>query len=291
MPPFEKVVEFLVQKSGRSQEDILELVSSKLKEFAGLVSKEGALHLVANDLQIPIDTQLVTDISQIQVGKDFTIQATVEKKYEPKSFTSAKREGKVGSLQLRDSTGTIRLVFWNEDCIHMQQFSQGSTYKIKQLNAKDNKGQIELLYSSRSKVEVIQAAPQTQMKINELAVAQEASIQGIIVAVNAPKFYTVDRKTKKKTLEPFDPAIHDKSWLMSISIDDETDVIRATAFRDVACQLVSCTQEQFGIFETAPFDAIQHKLLGATIKARGRVTQNPLQEKKELVLTSVELLD
>ena len=52
--PFEDIVIKIKEKAGISEDEINSKVDEKLKQLSGLVSKEGAAHIVANELGVKL---------------------------------------------------------------------------------------------------------------------------------------------------------------------------------------------------------------------------------------------
>ena len=52
---FEDILEKIVDETDASEEDIEEEVEEKMDEFEGLVSEEGAIHLVAKEYGVQVE--------------------------------------------------------------------------------------------------------------------------------------------------------------------------------------------------------------------------------------------
>ena len=52
--PFEQLVGKIKKESNISEDEINEKVNDKMKQLSGLISKEGAAHIVANELGIKL---------------------------------------------------------------------------------------------------------------------------------------------------------------------------------------------------------------------------------------------
>ena len=50
--PYEKLLERMQEASGKSKEELAKKIQAKLEELSGLISKEGAAHIVANELGV-----------------------------------------------------------------------------------------------------------------------------------------------------------------------------------------------------------------------------------------------
>ena len=105
--------------SGKLGSDELELkLKAKINELSGLISEEGAAHIIANELGVEIvstNTTKKLKIKEIYAGmRSVTTVGKVMRKFEVREFSKEDRSGKVCSVILGDDTGTIRTVFWND---------------------------------------------------------------------------------------------------------------------------------------------------------------------------------
>jgi replication factor A1 len=99
---------------------IEESISKKKVEAGGLLTDEGAVYMVANDLGIDLSKEKVMKtrmtISDLLLGtSDATITGTVLAVYPVRSFQRKNgREGKVVRVVLGDITGIVNVVLWDE---------------------------------------------------------------------------------------------------------------------------------------------------------------------------------
>ena len=109
----EKLIEELVKKSGKSREEIEELVENKIKEFNGLISRKGAILLVAKKLGVKLGEskeeykeKKIVDIEPWELVK---VKGVIRKNYGVKEYS----KGKYQVITLGDETGVIKVVIWN----------------------------------------------------------------------------------------------------------------------------------------------------------------------------------
>src|SRR3989338_9422368 len=153
--PYEQIVERIKKEANISESDIDERINSKMKQLSGLISKEGAAHIVANELGIKLfdafsgKLQIKNIVSGLRnvdtVGKVLQV-------YELREFKTNERQGKVASLVIGDETGTVRVVLWGEQADNIKTISQGMVLKIAGGYVRDNNGRIELHLNDRSKL-------------------------------------------------------------------------------------------------------------------------------------------
>jgi replication factor A1 len=107
-------VGLIKEKSGVSEDEINRRVKEKISQLSDLVSKEGAAHIVANQMGISLmNLPKKLKINEIKEGmRNVEVVGKVTKVFDVREFTVGEREGKVGSLFIGDETGTIRVTLW-----------------------------------------------------------------------------------------------------------------------------------------------------------------------------------
>jgi len=153
--PFDTLIKKLVEKSGESQAEIDKRIAEKLNEFSGLISKEGAAHIVANELNIPIGDVAAGPfkIKELRLGmKNITVTGKVLAKYNVTSFAKNGREGRVASLNFGDTTGTCRVTFWHDDVLLHERIQENDIVSLTNLSTKDNRNVLELSASAQTKI-------------------------------------------------------------------------------------------------------------------------------------------
>ena len=76
--PYDKILEKICQETGKSQDEITKLVETKLKQLPGLISREGAAYIVANELGVSISKKTPFKINEIpETGFITTFEAKV----------------------------------------------------------------------------------------------------------------------------------------------------------------------------------------------------------------------
>jgi len=136
--------------------------------------------------------------------------------------------GKVRSINLIDSTGTIRITFWNDDAEKINDFEIGNFISITHLNPRlsnIDSNTIELyanknsLINKKDKKLIIKSKLVDNIKLlqNQRNIV---SLQGIISSID---------NLKKVSLKS-----GEEMSLLSFTVSDETDGIRVTLWRDKA---------------------------------------------------------
>ncbi|TFG08730.1 MAG: DUF2240 family protein [Promethearchaeota archaeon] len=197
------------------------------------VSRLGKLILSPNDVdykKFPKIKHQVISISEVNESMhSVSVKGKIMNIFPIKEFEKKNGElGKVGSMILADSTGLIRITFWNEDTQKLDSLNPNDHVQITHLKPRLNKldsNKIDLHGSSYSKItkldEDINLADQFVEKIKMLQKSQKiVSIKGVITSIDNLK------KISAKNGEEIS--------LLSFNISDETDWIRVTLWREPA---------------------------------------------------------
>ena len=134
--PYEDIVSKLKEKSGLSDKEIEKKVKEKLDSLSGLISKEGALHIIANELGVKLEmTSGPVQIKNLLAGmRNVESAGKVTQKYELREFQKGERKGSVASLMINDGTGAIRVVFWNDQTEQFKKINEGDIIKLEDMD-------------------------------------------------------------------------------------------------------------------------------------------------------------
>jgi len=118
---YNEIVDKIKEEKGLSDEQIGERVKEKLIKLSDLISKEGAAHIVANELGVklfdPLNKREIK-IDRLLAGMRAVIVAgKVLKLYRVFEFNKNGRSGKVGSFLIGDDSGRVRIVMWDTNLI------------------------------------------------------------------------------------------------------------------------------------------------------------------------------
>tara|TARA_Y100000031_G_scaffold155768_1_gene207551 strand:+ start:966 stop:1973 length:1008 start_codon:yes stop_codon:yes gene_type:complete len=310
--PYEQIVERIGKETKISESEINGKIDSKMKQLSGLISKEGAAHIVANELGIKLFDTFTgkLQIKNILAGlRNVETVGKVIQTYELREFTTNDRQGKVASLVIGDETGTIRVVMWGDQADNIKNISKDMILKIIGGYVKDNNGTIELHLNDRSKLlinpegETVKEIKQnnTERKsINQLT-ENDSSVEilGTIVQIFEPRFFEICPQCSKRTKNvegAFSCPEHnniepDYSYVLNLIVDDGTENIRTVFFRDSMEQLIKLNKEKILVYKDNPekFEDIKTELLGNIIKINGRVKKNLFFDRIEIVANDVFL--
>ena len=310
--PYEQIIERIKNEAKISENEIDDKINDKMKQLSGLISKEGAAHIVANELGIKLFDAFTgkLQIKNILVGlRNVETVGKVLQTYELREFKTNEREGKVASLVIGDETGTIRVVMWGDQADNIKNISKDMTLKIIGGYVKDNNGNIELHLNDRSQLilnpegEEVKSVKQYTAERKTIDKLTEndsvVEILGTIVQIFDPRFFEICPQCNKRAnnvdgvfscpehnnIEP------DYSYVLNLVVDDGTENIRTVFFRENMGKLVNLNKEKILAYKDNPekFEEVKTELLGNIVKINGRVKKNLFFDRLELVANDVSL--
>ncbi len=308
--PFDKIKEKIKEESGLSAEEIDKKIKDKMHELSGLVSKEGAAHIIANELKIDLIKTDNLKIKDLLAGmRNIDITGKVMDKYELREFDTGERKGKVANFLLGDETGVTRVVLWNENTAYFDKFEKNDIVRIKGAFVKDNQGRKELSISSQdSKIEInpkgvtINAAstsdtqyPEAKRKKLEELKEDDTNIEvlGTIVQIYDPRFFEVCPKCNKRVRIKEDKYVCNEhgvvepnyNYVMNIYLDDGSENIRTVFWSRQIERLLGKSRDEMLDFRDNidNFAGVKQDLLGKMIKVVGDVKKNDNFDRMEFV--------
>ncbi len=313
---YEDIKRKVKEEKAISEEEFEAKIKQKLDQLSGLISREGAAHIVANELGVklfPDPQKRRYKIKEIVAGlRGVEVVGRIVKKYETRTFNKDGREGRVASLLLGDETGVLRAVFWDENHIRqIEQMKENDIIKIVNAYAKENQGFRELHLGNRSEIilnpegENVDAVRQvkdfSQKKIDELQVGDLVKVLGTIVQVFEPRFYEACPECNRKVMDnggtktcpEHGPVVTKFIPILNFIFDDGTDNIRVVCFRDVVSKVLNQSEEKVQTYRENPvaFTDMKEELQGKHLMITGRVTKNEMFDRLEFVAQDVSSVD
>ncbi|MFH1649461.1 MAG: OB-fold nucleic acid binding domain-containing protein [Candidatus Woesearchaeota archaeon] len=312
--PYDQIIAKIKAATGLTDSEIETMINEKLEQLSGLISKEGAAHIIANEHDVKIFPEQggTLPIKELHPGsKNVNTAGKVVKKYEVREFKTEKRQGKVGSFLLGDNDGLIRVVLWNDQADLFSKFNEGDIIKVQNAYVRDNNGRAEMHLNENSKLEVnpegitIQRAqgpgarPQaTRKTIKELGDnEQNAEVLATIVQTYDPTFFEVCSQCNKRAQlkdGKYECATHgevkpDFAYVMNVYLDDGTDNIRAVLWRESAQSLLQKTHAEILKFKDKPesFEPMKTELLGTIVLTSGKTQKNESFGRVEFVVNKI----
>lgn len=321
----EKLFDNLILKSGKSKEEIEQLVADKVNELSGLVSEEGAIYIIANELDVKLDSDRpkrdanLVKIEEITEPKTPTsLECKVIRKYDKVTFSSKTgSEGSVQSMLVGDETGIVRLTFWNDQTDLIEDVHDGDILRVSNAYTRENSqnpqridvhfGQYSSLEINPEGVEII--LPEfksnlefTEKKISELEEGdRNVKITVLVTDFDIPRFYLACPHTFKKVFQDEGKYISPehgevvpiKVPIVNILVDDGSGTIAAVGFRDRAEQITNLKSEEI-VALTEDIEKYKHfskQMVGAKLVIAGNLSQNNMTGEPQLLVNQVLLVE
>jgi replication factor A1 len=299
------------QKTGFSREQLQEKIDAKLKQLSGLISKEGAAHIVANEFGVKL-LENSGKVKDIYAGmRSVELAGKVQTVYPLNTFSRQDgTEGKVASCMIADETGVMRVVGWGEQAEVVAKLEPNAIIKLSGGLAKENnRGYTELHINEKSHIivnptgivfgEVKHFQPRAAAVRKEIKALQDndenVEILGTIVQVFDPRFFeicpTCNSRARRAEGEVDGPFVCEKhgavkpeyAFVMNLYVDDGTENIRCVLFRQQAERLLGKTVDQLLPLRDMPeqLEPLKTELLGQIVKFVGRAKKNTFFDRLE----------
>ncbi|RLE42898.1 hypothetical protein DRJ16_04310, partial [Candidatus Woesearchaeota archaeon] len=154
--PVEDIIERIKQEKGLSDAEINQMIEKKIEQLSGLVSREGAAHIVANELGVklfePVEGRI--QIKNVLVGmRKVEVAGKVLQLGTVREFeTPDGKQGKVGSLMIGDESDVIRVVLWGSIADKLNEISEGDLIKIENGYVRERNGRKEIHLSDKGNI-------------------------------------------------------------------------------------------------------------------------------------------
>jgi len=313
--PYEVAVERIKAHAGLSDADIESRVQEKLVQLSGLISRDGAVHILANELGVSLTPAPVVaqdlKIADIRLGaRSITVKGRVVRKYDVREFDKNGRKGKVASLLIGDETGVTRLVFWNEQVDEVfTTLKDGDVLVVQNPFVKQSyrEDRLELQLNTQSTLTVNpegimiasraggqERAPRVQKYLKDLEGGEEnVEVIATIVQVYDPRFYDACGQCRKKLVNGLCPehgeTTADVNFSMGAFLDDGTGNVRTSFWKQQSLVLTGKSDAEFLKFRDDPtsFESVKNELLGEIIKVVGTAKRNATFDRLELTANLV----
>jgi replication factor A1 len=294
-----QLLERIAKASGKESEEINRLVEAKRAKLSGLISREGAAQIIAAELNVNFEKQVLKVNELVSGMKKVNLVGKIVKMFPVREYKKEKREGKVANFMVADETGMVRVVLWDANHIGLIEdgtIKQDSSVELS--NATVRNSEIHLTSFSDIKVsdqkfgEIKSSFEFREKYISDFKIGENVSTRAFIVQAFEPKFFEVCPECNGKVIDTGDGAICEKHGrvapskrvLLSIVIDDGSGSTRAILFSENVEKLLN--KEQLENPGTA-----KDVLLGEEIMFSGNVRQNKLFNNQELFVSSLAKID
>ncbi len=298
---YERILEKIANASNTSKEEIERKVEAKRAKLSGLISKEGAAQVVAAELGINFDDE-VLKIEELLPGmrKVNTLGKIISVSPIRTFQTKKGEESKVVNLLLADDTSNVKVVIWDTNLISLlekNEISEGSVIEISNGSMRGQELHLgsfsELKPSDKSFEKVKEEKVIHKKPIEELKVGESVGVRGFIVQAFEPRFFHVCPECNKKANQEGDGGFvckehgkvaAERRAVANIIVDDGTDNIRAVLFHERISEL--------GInLDAEDLTKEKEELLGKEMVFSGNVRNNSYFNTPEIIVDKVKPLD
>lgn len=312
--PFSEIKEKIIASGKMSEEEFEAKVKAKINDLSGLISQEGAAHIIANELGITIAQK---EGERVQLGKlasgmnNVSCLVKVIQKWEIREFDKGSYQGKVCSLLVGDETNSCRFTLWNDQVDDIVSVKEGDLLIINGAYVKENRGRLELHLGKGGSFEVNPEGESlgeirkssggtggsafTRKQISNLEGDEESvELFGTVVQLFDPRFFNVHPETGKRIYDDeegeVEPAL---SYVMNLILDDGTGTIRCVFWKNQVNNLLSCDEARMAGYkeDLSTFEDEKTDMLGEQLVLRGRVKHNEMFDRLEFSVQFVEKAD
>jgi ssDNA-binding replication factor A large subunit len=318
----DKIIDLIVEESELEEDGVREKVEEKMEEFSGLVSEEGAAHLVAKEHGVQISETANEDLKIDNIVPDMRKVNFKARVVNISSLNTFERDddeedGRVQNLLLGDDTGTIQMTLWDEQTEIADKISEDDAIEISgAYTIEDDDGNAEIRLGDNAQVamadedevpevdeETRQANTTTESSIRDVRSENSSyKVKGMLMAMytNNP-FYRVDPESGDTVRENDDgefvtdegKEVEEPNHRLAVSgvIDDGTGNMRAVFFGDTARELLGMSEEEE---EDGDMDAVEdgvEEAIGKEIAVEGRTRHNDYFDSLEILVNDIEQID
>jgi len=292
---YSQLIELISGSSGISVEEVERKIEAKQAKLSGLISKEGAAQVIAAELGVNLDKQVIK-IAQIVEGmRKINLIGKVINLFPIREYNKNGRSGRIGSFILADDTSNIRTVLWDES--HIDLIDKGKIVQegvIEITNASLRNGELHLSNFSEINVsnkvieKTVTEKPVFKKTIEQFNPNDNVSARAIIVQIFEPRFFEICPECRKKVSELGECATHgkvspEKRALLNFVIDDGTESIRAVMFSDQLEKIMNLNELE----DSEKFAAKKKDFLGKEMIIEGNVRKNQLYGNKEFIISGL----
>ena len=319
----EKLLKNLAELTKKSEKELQKLVLDKINELSGLVSEEGAIYIIANELGVKLANDKVKKnastaefkkINEITEAKmPVSLVCRVIKKYDKVTFsTKTGGEGSVQSLLVGDETGVIRVVFWNDKTEMLENIKEKDVLRVINAYTRENPNLERIELSTQySEVEINPKDVDVKLKefiptgiefkskkISELNEGDKnIKLNVIVTDFEIPRFYFACPECFKKIFQDegvqkcaeHNEIVAIKIPIVNLVVDDGENTINIVGFRDRAENLTGAKAEEI-ISLTQDIDKYKHfsrKMVGSKMDIAGNVSVSSMTGDKQFLVSQV----
>ncbi len=294
-----ELLQHIKSRVGLSEEEILARVAQKQHAMEGLLSKDGALHIVANELGINAKELYSKRVSleKLVPGMRYSeVVGKVIRLFPVRQYEKNGKQGSVGSFVLQGATCSRRVVLWDEQSKVLETLQQGDTVTIENPRVQLNKqGEVEVHFTHYTRF----ATAEVMRKPLSVITEQDSTlcVYGTVVAMQDIRYFEQCPTCRRRMVQQGEQwlcGFHDVQtpyygYMLPLVLDDGTETMRVILFSKQVEQLLGINDSQIqGFRENAThLTQLRKQLIGRDIMVTGNVQKNKFFSGLELNATQV----
>jgi len=315
----EDLIEKVVEESELSEQDLKDKIDEKMEEFEGLVSEEGAVHLVAKEHGVELEKEASEDLKIENVVPDMRKVIVKGKILNISDMNTFERDddeedGKVQNILLGDDTDSIRVTLWDDQTEIADNVDEGDVIEMAGCyTVEDDRGNAELRLGDSATVKMADDQDlfdeiQSQSESTEVAVSEvntegtSYKIKGMLMQVyTSNPFYRVDPDSGDTVREDDDgnyltddgEEVEEPEGRLAVSgvLDDGTENLRCVFFGDQAREMLGLTEEEEKDMDVDAVEEASEEVRGKEIEVSGRTRYNDYFGRIELLVNEMNQIE
>ncbi len=281
MDAYSNLIEKISKHSNVPIEEIEKKVEAKKAKLSGLISKEGAAQIVAAELGISFENE-VLKIKELTNGlRRANIVGKITRVFPVKEFSKNGRSGKFASFTVGDETSNVRVVLWDSNHVSLIEsgnLNQGDVVEIKGATVKNGEIHLSAFSDIKPSTQKFDSVKETgEVLPGSFANAKEGdlvSVRAFIVQTFEPRFFD----SKKNEGE--------KGVLLNVVLDDGSATMRSVLFGENIKKLLSVSDEE--LFSLDSLNLKRSEILGDEKLFTGNFRMNSFSNSLEFSVRGIQ---
>lgn len=283
MDNYSRLVERIASSSNLSGDDVERKIEAKRAKLSGLISKEGAAQIIAAELGISFDNELLKIGELVEGMKRAHVIGKITQLFPIRTYEKNGRSGKIGSFLLGDVSSNIRTVLWDAHHIELIEagtLTEGSVIEI--LNGGVRNGELhlgafsDLKMSAEQISDVKMSRALNDMRLQDAKPGMYARIRATIVQLFDPKYFDDKRNPGQRRA------------LVTFVLDDGTETMRCLV-NDRVLSTFGFAENDFSTIES--FAPKKQELLGEELSFVGSFKTNTYFNRLEFSVERMDRID
>ncbi|MBM3232210.1 hypothetical protein FJZ21_02435 [Candidatus Pacearchaeota archaeon] len=281
MDNYVNLVEKISKNSQLSIEEVEKKVDAKKSKLSGLISREGAAQIVAAELGISFENEILK-IKELSDGlRRANVIGKITRIFPVKEFSKNGRSGKFGSFTLGDDTSNIRVVLWDSNHVSLIEsgnLAQGNVIEIKGASVKNGEIHVSAFSDIKPSDMKFDSVKETVAPSSgNFADAKEGAfvnVRAFIVQTFEPRFFDSKRNEGEKGV------------LFNLVLDDGHSTMRSVLFGDNIKKLLAVNDD--GLFSLDVLNAKRAEIIGEERMFTGSFRMNSFSNNLEFSVRGIE---